>query len=226
MGAYTPSDTVLKKGIDVSSYNGTLSWSSISTAGVDFAILRAGTSGSGEDSLFAYNYRNAKAYGLEVGAYYYVEARSVEEILTYAQKLKTILNGKKFEYPIYLDIEKDSLGAELGKDLLTQMAIAFIEDLQADGYFAALYTNNNWLENFYHKDTLLPLYDVWYARYIPTEKLLSPVWDLEKYGPAMGMWQYTQEGTLEGVASDIPFDINLCYKDYPTIIKRHHYNGY
>ncbi len=226
MGAYTPSNTVLTKGIDVSSYNGTLSWSAIANADVDFAILRAGTSSAGEDSLFAYNYRNAKAYGLGVGVYYYVEARSVEEILTYAQKLKTILDGKKFEYPIYLDIEKDSLGAELGKDLLTQMAVAFLEDLQKDGYFAALYTNNNWLENFYHKDALTSLYDVWYARYIPTDKISEPVWDLEKYGSTMGMWQYTQEGTLQGVTSSIPFDLDLCYRDYPTIIKRFHYNGY
>ena len=224
MGAYTDSTKVLAKGIDVSSYNGNLNWTAIADAGVDFAILRAGSSISGKDVNFDLNYRDARNAGLELGVYYYVEASSIEEILLHAEKLKEIIAGKKFEYPIYLDIEKDELGASLGKGLLTNMCIAFIEKLQSDGYFAALYTNNNWLENFYNKDLVLRRYDVWYARYLPQENICYPEWNLEKFGTTMGMWQYTDQGTIDGVEG--VFDLNLSYRDYPTIIKRYHYNGF
>ena len=224
MGAYTAKDKPLAKGIDVSTYNGTLKWQNIASQGIDFAIIRAGSSVSGQDAQFDYNYRNAKAAGLDVGAYYYVDVKTVEDILKCAEDLKLLLEGKKFEYPIYLDIEKDSLGEELGKELLTEMCVAFIETLQADGYFAALYTNNNWLVNFFDTEKVTSLYDVWYARYIPTADIASPVWNLEKYGTTMGMWQYTEEGRLENETCN--FDFNIAYRDYPTIIKRFGYNGF
>jgi len=224
MGAYTQKDKPLAKGIDVSTYNGKLDWQNIASQGIDFVIIRAGSSVSGKDEQFDYNYRNAKAAGIDVGAYYYVDVDSVNGILKCVEDLELLLEGKKFEYPIYLDIERDALGEELGKELLTEMCTAFIETLQADGYFAALYTNNNWLVNFYKTEKVTSLYDVWYARYILTENIASPVWDLEKYGTTMGMWQYTDEGKLDGESCN--FDLNIAYRDYPTIIKRFHYNGY
>ena len=223
-GAYVDSSTPLALGVDVSFYNGELDWGVIADAGVDFAILRIGSSISGKDSCFDRNYTEARKAGIEIGAYYYVEATSTEEMLGYAEELKKLLDGKKFEYPIYLDIEKDSLGAELGRELITEMSVAFIEDLQADGYFAALYTNNNWLKNYYDKELVTGKYDIWYARYISTEKLDSPLWNLELYGAVMGMWQYTDEGVISGISH--PFDLNIVYKDYPSIIKKYHYNGY
>ena len=115
------------------------------------------------------------------------------------------------------------MGKSLGKDLLTNMAIAFMEELQKDGFYAALYTNNNWLENFYHKELIVGKYDVWYARY-PEENLTEPQWNLEEYGPTTGIWQYTEEGVIDG--HKVLFDFNFSYRDYPAIIKRFHYNGY
>lgn len=224
MGAYTEKDKPLAKGIDVSTYNGTLKWQNIASQGVDFAIIRAGSSVSGKDYQFDYNYRNAKAAGLDVGAYYYVDVKTVDDILKCVEDLELLLEGKTFEYPIYLDIERNALGEELGKELLTEMCVAFIETLQADGYFAALYTNNNWLVNFFDTEKVTSLYDIWYARYIPTADIDSAVWNLEKYGTTMGMWQYTEEGRLENESCN--FDFNIAYRDYPTIIKRFGYNGF
>ena len=223
-GAYVSSSTPIATGIDVSSYNGPLNWDSIASQGIDFAIIRAGSSKSGEDLYFDINYKNARSAGILLGAYYYVEATSVEEILRYAEDFEEIIKSKKFEYPIYLDFEKQELGEALGKEKITELSCAFIEKLQADGYFAALYTNNNWLENFYIKDAVTSKYDIWYARYIPADKINSPEWDLTKYGTTMGIWQYTDDAILDGFP--VPFDMNLSYKDYPTIIKRYHYNGY
>lgn len=223
-GAYANRIQPFSKGVDVSTYNGELDWNAIKAAGIDFAIIRAGSSISGEDIRFETNYNAAREAGIYVGAYYYVEVNSVEEILNEVEILKGLLGNKKFEYPIYLDIEKDSLGEALGRELVTEISVAFIEALQADGYFAALYTNNNWLENFYDRALVTEKYDIWYARYIPTENLDVAEWDLEKYGPTMCMWQYTAEGSIDGVIS--PIDLNFSYKDYPTLIKFYHYNGY
>ena len=223
-GAYASTNLPLMKGVDVSTYNGLLDWNAIKAAGIDFAIIRAGSSISGEDRYFEMNYKAAREAGLYVGAYYYVEVNSKEEILIEVENLKKLIADKKFDYPVYLDIEKDSLGEALGKELLTDICVTFMEALQADGYFAALYTNENWLRNFYDRELITEKYDVWYARYILAENLDSPEWNLEKYGPTMCMWQYTDEGKIEDVA--YPIDLNLSYKDYPTLMKTYHYNGY
>ena len=175
MGAYSDRKEPIAKGIDVSTYNGALDWSSISAQGIDFAIIRAGSSVSGEDTYFKANYNGAKSAGLDVGVYYYVEAQTVEEMIKCAEDFELLLKGKKFEYPVYLDFEDDMLGASLGRDLLTKMCQAFIEKLQADGYFAALYTNNNWLVNYFETEKMTDLYDIWYARYLPAEELAAPV---------------------------------------------------
>ena len=38
------------------------------------------------------------------------------------------------------------------------------------------------------------------------------------------MWQYTEYGTIDGIEDSV--DLNLCYKDYPSLIKKYGYNGF
>lgn len=219
-GARSADGRVLAYGIDVSKHNGVLSWSVLKEDGVEFAILRAANNTT-LDQSFEYNYANAKANGIDVGAYVYVNAKSVNEIYSIIDKLLPILDGKKFEYPIFFDMEEDSL-SYLGKDLLTEMCVAFITEMQSHGYFAALYTNENWLKNYYDTQTVSKMFDVWYARYPIGAS--DAEWDHGKYGDNVGMWQYSQEGKLKG--HDCVFDLNYAYKDYPKIMKRFHLNGY
>ena len=37
------------------------------------------------------------------------------------------------------------------------------------------------------------------------------------------MYQYTSSNYVNGVG---PLDTNVCYKDYPSIVKTYHFNGY
>ena len=61
------------KGIDVSVHNGNIDFQKVKAAGYDFVILRAGYGReiTQKDSTFEKNYKNAKAAGLQVGAYWY-----------------------------------------------------------------------------------------------------------------------------------------------------------
>ena len=69
---------------------------------------------------------------------------------------------------------------------------------------------------------MLALFDIWYARYpLSTDEF---VWNVEKYGQHLGMWQYTESGVIEGIENNL-FDMNYCYRDYPSIIKKQGLNG-
>ena len=227
---YVEDSTVFSRGIDVSRWNHQidtasgeylpLDWKTIKSAGFDFVIIKAGSTRSGKEPTFEMDYEGAKSAGLEVGAYFYTYSSTVDEIKNDVASLLSYLSGKKFEYPIYFDIEDPSL-VELGKEKLTELCEVFICTLQKNGYYSALYTNNNWLKNILDTSRILSLFDIWYARYPQTD---IPVWNEEKYGKQLSMWQYTQTGEINGIEGY--FDLNLCYRDYANIMKKWNLNGF
>lgn len=239
-GAYGNQAEVLAKGVDVSRYQHTkngneylpLDWQAVKEAGFDFAILKAGSTvrqtAGGIEPTFEMDYADAKAAGISLGAYFYTYSSTVEGIQNDANLLLSWLEDKEFEYPIYFDLEDPSL-ATLDRDTLTDLCVTFISILQENGYYAALYSNNDWLTNRLHKNTLDAVYDIWYARYpligtAPVSADTTFSWNASSYGAEVGMWQYTDHGVITGIEG-IEFDFNYAYKDYPSIIKMYGYNG-
>ncbi|MBO5203845.1 MAG: glycoside hydrolase family 25 protein [Clostridia bacterium] len=234
-GAYSGNSQSLAKGIDTyygkhsQTKDGSLDWAKIKAAGMDFAIIRAGYIGV-KDTTFDSDYTNARAAGLMLGAYFYSYADNTEEAKEEALFCLSLLEGKQFEYPIFFDLEAQRLEG-LGKDVLTDICVEFISTLQENGYYAALYTNNKWLTTLLHTSKVTTLFDIWYARYPYIDKVYSEAeWDLEKYGEHMCMWQFTETGTIDGIVDtkgeSVMFDMNYCYKDYPTLIKSLGFNGF
>lgn len=232
-GAYAENTEVLAHGIDISEYNygesGSIDFAALKAAGVDYVIIKAGSSYrngfslGGIDPKFEQSYADAKAAGLDVGIYFYTYARSVDDIIYDAELLLTILSGKQFEYPIYLDLEDDSLG-DISAATLTEMCVGFFSVLQRAGYYTGLYVNNEWLSQKLQSAEALSKFEIWYARY-PESATDLPTWNEIEYGAHLGMWQYSDEGAFEAVPN-VPFDLNFAYKDYPTIIKSGGFNGY
>ncbi|MBE6547372.1 MAG: hypothetical protein E7667_00640 [Ruminococcaceae bacterium] len=237
-GAYSGNTQILAKGIDVSKWQHDmdtsgaylpLDWNAIKGEGVEYAILKAGST-KGIDPVFEMNYAGAREAGLNLGVYYYTYATTVEEVEADARNLLSYLNGKSFEYPVYFDLE-DPSQVNLDKELLMQICIRFFEIMQEHGYYVALYTNNNWLNNVLDTKFVLENFDVWYARYPNSLEGYSfssaelPEWNTELYGENLGMWQFTSSGVLEAIPNH-NVDMNVSYKDYPSIIKSFGLNGY
>jgi len=226
---YLESSEPLCKGLDIyddehKTLNGEylpLDWESIKAQGYDFVILKVGSDYSGKSKTFDMDYEGAKAAGLDVGAYYYAYSSTVSGTRNDAQEVLEWIKGKQFEYPIYYDIEENYLAESLSKDALTEIITVFIEELQVNGYYSALYVNNNWLRNILDSDTILNRFDIWYARYPETT---DPQWDETKYGEQLSMWQYTDKGIVEGIDTEI--DLNYCYRDYPSLMKKWGLNGF
>ena len=98
-----------RQGIDVSHWQGDIDWEQVKASGIDFVIVKAGGSDAGfyTDSRFEENYAGAKAAGLMVGAYYFVGAlcKSYEDGVADAERFIEMLQGKQFEYPVFIDFE-------------------------------------------------------------------------------------------------------------------------
>ena len=99
----------MKNGIDVSRHKGVIDWKLVKNSNaVDFAIIRAGygKSASQKDTMFERNYAGCIENNIPVGAYWYSYAASVEDAKKEAEVCISVLNGRKFEYPVYFDVEE------------------------------------------------------------------------------------------------------------------------
>ena len=206
---------MMKKGIDVSKYQGNIAWKQVKDSGIEFAIIKAGGSDDGfyTDHTFEANYRNAKAVGLPLGAYYIVGSGCVskEDGIADAKRFLKMLEGKTFEYPVYIDLETTSPATKSGT---TDAVLAFCQTMEAAGYFCGIYASD--ISGF--KDRLelsrLKTRALWVASY----------GSMPKYVSSYGIWQKSSTGRVPGIVGDV--DLDECYVDYTAIIKSRGDNGF
>lgn len=203
------------KGIDVSKWNGTINWEEAKKDGVEFAIIREGwgkKSPNQIDKKFKENYENAKAAGIHVGVYHYSYADSVEDAVKEAQFCLENIQGLDLDFPIVFDIE-DKEQLKLNNRQRTDIIKAFCDEIEKAGYYAMFYCNLNWLNNYLYRDELLSKYDLWLAQ-----------WDIGSPAVKCGIWQKSDCGHINGINGNV--DIDIAYKDYPTIIREMNCGNY
>lgn len=189
-------------GIDVSKYQGTINWRKVAAAGVKFAMLRVVSTdknGIYIDPTFEQNYKGATEAGIPVGAYFFTYAQSEDTQNKEMTMMFNALSGKKFDYPIALDIE-DTNTASIGKSALTNLVKRGLDIIDQKGYKPILYTYTNY-KNTYLDMNALKDYDLWLA-------------DTRSSYNGRGksaIWQYGQE-TVAGISGKC--DVNYCYKNY------------
>lgn len=200
-----------KQGIDISYCQTAVDWNTLK---VDFVIMRAGYGkyASQKDNMFESHYKNACNKSINKGAYWYSYAMSEAEAVEEAKACIEVLKGKKFEYPIYFDVEEQKQKA-LGKAKVSAIVKAFCNTMEAAGYWAGLYTNVDWYVNVI-TDDIKTRYAIWIAHWGVSKPGIS--------GP-YGIWQY-KVGRINGVSGDC--DLDYGYVDYPTEIKKAGRNGY
>lgn len=203
------------KGIDVSHWNGAIDFDKVKASGSEFVIIKAGGSDKGfyTDPMFITNYNKAKAAGLFVGAYYFAgkNFRGVEAGFADAQRFIKILDGLKFEYPVFLDIEAQE---NRYKEQITDAATAFCNMLESAGYFVGIYASD--ISGF--KDKLnhdrIASYAHWVARYGKEPEVCKN----------FGIWQYSSKGRVPGIIGSV--DLDLSSVDYAKTITEKGFNGY
>lgn len=206
--------TSTMKGIDVSVHNGNIDWQKVKAGGIQFAILRAGYGrlASQKDERFEQNYSGAKAAGVPIGAYWYSYAMSEDEARLEADVFLSVIKGKQFEFPVYYDVEEKKQ-FDLGKDKVSAIMRAFLERVEAAGYFVGLYGSASSLTT-HTADDIKSRYTIWLAHWV----------NQTSYGGAYGIWQHSEKGRVDGISGNVDLDIG--YKDFPTIIKGKGLNGY
>ena len=194
------------KGIDVSAWQGQIDWLTVAKYGMGFAILRITEAGNVIDSTFERNYQGCIQNNIPVGVYKYSYASSIAEIQREAQKVVSVLNNRKIQLPVWLDLEYNNQRS-LGSESIHKMVDAFREIIVAAGYKFGIYCNVDWYVNVICSH--LKNYDFWIARY-PANDTGDLV---ERLRPDFGVgWQYSSKATIPGIPTKVVR--NVFYKDY------------
>lgn len=179
------------QGIDVSHHQGVIDWPAVAAAGISFAFIKA--TQNSMDPKFLVNVKAAKAAGLLIGAYHYLDdkvtstdmARAAAQ--TFFKAIVAAGGVNLFDLPFVLDYESNE--NKLSALTITAIAKAFMEEIQRySGRVPMLYTYPSFIGNF----TGLTQYPLWIARYSTQAPVDASGWKRWEF------WQYS-DGAAGGV---------------------------
>lgn len=210
----------MTRGIDVSRWQGDFDFEKALNEGWRFAILKGGGADDGlyVDGRFEENYKKAKKLKMPVGCYFFGYAKNENEAEKEAEYFyESCLKGKKFELPVFIDVEGEMLKAE--KSALTKTVKAWCETLEKKGYFVGVYASLSVFENNVYDSELLR-FTHWVAH-----------WAREcgyKNKDVLSMWQFGGSTNLlrSNKVAGVVCDQDYMFIDFSGTIKRLGLNGF
>ena len=191
------------QGIDVSYHQGKIDWEKVKNSGqVDFAIIRCGIGmdqTNQDDTQWENNTSECERLGIPYGTFLYSYADTVEKARSEAQHVIRLVQGKNLTYPIYYDMEDNSVMNKIDSKTAGEIAQTFLNTLEANGYKnVAVYSSKSLFETKLTAD-IFNRYPRWVAHYN----------DTCGYQGSYHMWQYTNKGQIDGITGNVDLDYKI-----------------
>ena len=221
-------------GIDVSQHNGTINWKKVRNAGVDFAIIRVGGRGYGsagniyKDDDAQQNIEGALAAGIKVGVYFFSTAINEKEALEEAKYTCSVIRDYDISYPVVYDHEgfddEEYRNYGLSTEERTKSAVAFMDYVREQGYEPMIYSSAAYFrdDSKWKTSELENTYGIWVAQYwrytnSNGNRREYSNYEMAKSNPSSytgryTIWQFTSEGTIDGIDST-GLDMDIEYYD-------------
>ncbi|WP_328800270.1 GH25 family lysozyme [Paenibacillus sp. LX16] len=191
------------QGIDVSHHQGDINFKKVAANGISFVFIKATQGKSFRSKTFLKFVKDAKAAGLMIGAYHYVDDSATtpdlarQEAANFAKAIKDAGGVSTFNLPPVMDYESNK--SNLSKTTVTAVAKAFLEEVEClTGVRPIVYTYPSFIGNF----SGLSSYPLWIARYsatqVPPDASGWKRWDF---------WQYS-DGSAGGTLPNGKMRVN------------------
>lgn len=202
----------LRKGIDVSSYQGNIDWERAKEY-IDFAIIRCGYGNnitSQDDIKFERNAESCKIQNIPFGVYLFSYATNLNMAQSEVDHTLRLIKNHQLEYPVFLDVEEKAQ-LSLPKEKLVEIVKYYCDKIEKAGYYVGIYASLSTLNGILNSEELDP-YDKWVAEWGR---------DLNYHKPC-GLWQNTNDARIPGIETRVDGDI--AFYDYPKIIRENGLN--
>lgn len=204
----------MKKGIDISYFQGNIDFKKVKADGIEFVIPRCGYGKSNKDSKFSEYVSGALAAGIEVpGIYHFSYALNEENAREEARQAVKFAQeaGLPKETIIFFDLEYDSVdyakryAVNLDKARCIAHTNAFCQEVQNHGYRTGIYANQDYLNRMYD-DATIKKYIFWYANWnggkTPSVKC--------------AFHQWSEKGRVNGIKGNVDMDYYYGGADAPA----------
>ncbi|MDG4793329.1 GH25 family lysozyme [Micromonospora sp. WMMD1082] len=201
----TPAAAATVPGIDVSRYQGTINWTSVRNAGIQFAFIKATEGTSYKDPNFNANYVNAYNAGVIRGAYHFARP-NISTGAVQANYLAS--NGGAWSadsrtLPAALDLEANPYSGGYCYGLSTTAMRNWVQDFlntyrSRTGRYAVIYTTTSfWNQCTGSWSGPWNNHPLWIARWSSSVGALPPG------APFWSFWQYTDSGSVSGISGAV-----------------------
>ncbi|WP_405592957.1 GH25 family lysozyme [Streptomyces sp. NBC_01190] len=202
-GAVVSPNATAPAGIDVSHYQGAITWTSVKSAGIQFAFIKATESTTYKDPNFSANYLNAYNAKVIRGAYHFArpDLSGGAAQATYFAANGGAWSADSLTLPGMLDLEGGCYGKSTSA--MQSWILDFYTTYKArTGRDILIYTSPSWWNSctggwsgMYSKS---PLVDAnWTTAASPSIPSGFPYWTF---------WQYTDSGSVSGVSGAVDRD--------------------
>lgn len=204
---YEDGNKVSYTGIDLSKNNDYVDFNEVRRDGIDYVMLRMGNRGysTGQitiDEYFYDNLKRAQDAGLQVGVTFFSQAITIEEAKEEALFVTEGLKDYQIKYPVSFEMEyipnDNSRIDTLSKEEKTQIAKAFLEDVEAAGYIGVVSGNKEWM-----------MAEINYAALSSFGVYLKEEGELPDFPYRFHLWKYTHAGRVNGVSGTVPISISM-----------------
>lgn len=187
--------------VDLSEWNGDIDFNKVKKSGVTCVILRAGygKDDNQEDNKFNEYYRQAKNAGLNVGAYWYSYATTIDAAKAEVRNCMKTIRGKEFDLPVFLDVE-EYRQAVLPRRTLTDIISTFCDGIKGYGFDVGMYSAKSMLVDSAYPDEISSNYLIWLAAPNESYSKLPNFFDIH---------QYDWYGRVDGISGNV--DMNYIY---------------
>ena len=203
-------DRTILRGIDISEHQGNIDWEKVKNE-VDYVIIRCGygvNDMTQDDSMFIRNVTECKRLGIPYGVYIYSYAVDTDKAVSEAEHVRRLLvqagDYTTPEYGIWFDMESDSYKAQydVSDEMYREIAHTFVDTMNGYRYDnIGIYANLTWWNGILN-DESLDQYPKWVAQ-----------WGDEcTYEKDYIMWQYTSDGSVNGISGRVDMDYYYCYR--------------
>jgi GH25 family lysozyme M1 (1,4-beta-N-acetylmuramidase) len=203
----SPAQAATVEGIDVSHHQGTVDWTRVRAAGIQFAYIKATEGNSYTDTAFDSNYVDAYRAGVIRGAYHFALPNRSSGT---AQANFLLANGGAWSadsrtLPAALDLEGNPYGATcygLSQSAMRTWIADFLNRYRArTGRYAVIYTTTSWWTSCTgNYSGFWDHHPLWIARWSSSAGTLpsgASVWSF---------WQYAASGSVSGISGNVDRD--------------------
>lgn len=181
-------------GVDLNQYRNLPDYAQLKKDGYEFAIIKLATGVTFTNPLFEKQFNGCKSAGLHIGVYTRA-GKTAGNGIKEAEYALNILGNRYVDFPIYYDIEGETLNAS--KATLTQMALDFGTVMTRAGYRWGIYTSRAHFKLFDLDVLKAAGASVWCAAYD------------SQAGMECDIWQKSDKGSITGYSG--PVDVDILY---------------